>query len=204
MDGLGLWLEKWLRPLSKSCANVSPELFSWMALASSVGAGLLLFSAEKEPALAFGVLPLMIIRLVTESIEQSILDGMKEVNPGLLLTVRLCHRLSDLSMFLGLVFWEQIRPHLALLAIVSMMLVSYVGEIGHGFGRSERGGLLCKSNRIVLLMFFCVVYALRSKAEVYGYSVFEVMFVLYIPLASITLLQRMDSIINSFKKKDQD
>ncbi|MBX9567466.1 MAG: hypothetical protein K2X77_01165 [Candidatus Obscuribacterales bacterium] len=202
MDGLSLWLEKRLRPLSKSFANVSPELFSWMALAASVGAGFMLFAAEKEPLMALAVLPLMVIRLVTESIEQSILVGMKDVNPGLLLTVRLCHRLSDLSMLLGLIFWEQVRPHLALLAIISMLLVSYVGEIGNGFGSSERGGLLCKSNRIVLLMFFCVVYAFRSKAEVYGYSVFEVMFVLFIPLASITLLQRMDAIINSFKKKD--
>lgn len=202
MDGISLWLEKWLRPLSKSCANVSPEVFSWMGLAASAGAGFFLFAAEKQPIMALGVLPLLIIRLVTESIEQSILDGMKEVNPGLQLTVRLCHRLSDLSMLMGLIFWEQIRPHLALLAIISMMLVSYVGEIGNGFGHSERGGLLCKSNRIVLLMFFCVVYSVRAKAVVYGYSVFEVMFVLFIPLASITLLQRMDSIINSFKRKD--
>ena len=202
MDGLSVWLEKCLRPVSKSCANVAPELFGWMALAASAGAAFFLFAAEKQPVMALGVLPMMAIRLIAESIEQSLLDGTKDVNPGLLLTVRLCHRLSDLSMLMGLVFWEQVRPHLSLLAIISMLLVSYVGEIGSGLGRSNRGGLLCKSNRIVLLMFFCVVYALRSRAEIYGYSVFEVMFVLFIPLASLTLLQRMESIINASKTED--
>lgn len=202
LDGLGLWLERALRPLSKSFANVSPELFSWAGLAASVGAGFILFAAEKQPLLALAIVPLMLLRLICESIEQSLADELKALSPGSLLTIKLCHRLSDLSMFMGLIFWEDVRPHLVLLALVSMFLVSYVGEIGHTFGHSERGGLLCKTNRIVLLMFFSVVYALRSNSEVYGYSVFEVMFVLFIPLASLTLLQRMDAVINQFKRKD--
>ena len=199
-DGLSIWLEKKLRPLSKSCANVSPELFSWLALGSSVAAGFILISAEKQPLLVLAVLPLMAVRLVAESIEQSLVES-ADTTAGLALTVRLCHRLSDLSIFLGLIFWDEIRPHLVLLAIVSMLLVSYVGEIGRSFGCNERGGLLCRSNRIVLLMFFAVVYALKSHAMVAGYSVFEVMFVLFIPLASLTLLQRMDAIINHARKK---
>lgn len=190
-----------MRPLSKSVANFSPELFSWIALGSSVATGALLFSAEKQPLFALAIVPLMILRLVAESIEQSLLESGSESNPGMILTVRLCHRLSDLAMFLGLIFWEQIRPHLVLLAIVSMLLVSYVGEIGNSLGCTERGGLLCKSNRIVLMAFFAVIYVLRSKAVIYGYSVFEVMFVLFIPLASITLLQRMDAIISHSRKR---
>jgi hypothetical protein len=195
-DGVSVWLQKQLKPVTKSLEKVPPETFSWVSLALAAGAGALLYFAQAQyyPIAALPAALLLLLRLMSDSVEEILCaqaDPNKVYNRFL---IRLCARLADLSMLLGFAFWDSLRIHLVLLAIVSMLLVSYAGELGRAVGREEAvGGLLCKANRIILLIFFCIIYLLMPNSHVGAYSVFEVMFVLFIPLASITLLQRMDS-----------
>lgn len=195
-DGVSGWLQKQLKPISKSLEKVPPETFSWVSLALSVSAGGLLYFAQAQyyPAAALPAALLLVLRLMSDSVEEMLCAQSDPSRTSNRFLIRLCARLSDLSILLGFAFWDSLRIHLVLLAIVSMLLVSYAGELGRSAGGQEAtGGLLCKSNRLILIIFFCCVYLLRPNSTVAGYSVFEVMFVLFIPMASITLLQRMDS-----------
>lgn len=176
--------------------KVPPEAFCWTSLLFSGAAGVILYFAQPQyfPAAALIASALLILRLLSDFMEKStrVSSGLQK-RANLLLT-KLTDRLSDLSMLLGFAFWDSIRVHLVLLGIVSMLLVSYVGELSASVsGEENPGGLLCKSNRIVLLIFFCLVHFFRPDSTIAGYSVFEVMFLLFIPMASITLLQRLNA-----------
>ena len=59
--------------------------------------------------------------------------------------------------------------------------------------------VLGKADRMILLMVACVIYAAAPDRRLYNLSIFEIMFVLFIPLASITLLQRLDKIFTSLQ-----
>lgn len=202
-DGVSVWLQKQLKPLSKGLERVSPDVFAWLSLLFSASAGVLLYFSQIQfyPMAALAAALLLLLRLLTVSLEEML--SASQTKTGNYLLARLCARLADLSMLLGFAFWDSIRIHLVLCALVSMLLVSYVAELGRTLGASDcSGGLLSKSNRIILLIFFSVVYVLKPNAGIADYTVFEVMFALFIPLASLTLLQRMDSIIHDKVRKD--
>lgn len=191
-DSLGLWLQKHLRGVSKDARGFSPEVLSWSSLAASLVAGGVLYGAHERAWLALLAVPLLAARLALDSLESI---AVAETNPPSYarLLSRLCDRLADVSLLLGLTFWPVVRVHLAMLAIICMLIVSYVGECGRNTGITDStGGLLCKTHRVILLMVFCVLHALHPGATIAGFSTFEVMFALYIPLSSLTLLHRMD------------
>lgn len=202
-DGVNIWLQKQLKPLSKNMEKVPPEVFGWLSLGLSAGAGVLLYFAQAQywPISALLASLLLILRLMSDSLEETLVT-LADPNQVNHLSIRLLARLSDLSMLLGFAFWDSLRIHLVLMAIVSMLLVSYIAEVGRSLGaQNNGGGLLSQSNRIILLIFFCIVFLFKPNARIADYSVFEVMFALFIPLASMTLLQRMDSAISQLRKK---
>ncbi len=203
-DGVSVWIRKQLKPYSKGFESFPPETFAWASLALGGGAGALLYFAQPQyyPLAALPAALLLLMRLLSDSFEDILLSPAGQDNRSAILMGGLCARLADLSMFLGFAFWDSLRIHLVLLGIVSMLIVSYVGELGRSVGAEDScGGLLSKSNRVILLIFFCTVYLLKPNAWINDFSVFEVMFALFIPLASITLLQRMDRAISHIRKK---
>lgn len=200
-NGVTVWLQKQLKPHSKNLEKVPPEAFAYCSLFLSSVSGVLLYFAQAQyyPALVAVAALVLTLRFVSDSTEELLTMGAGTERPHLISS--LCARLADISMLLGFAFWDSLRIHLVLLAIVSMLLVSYVGELGRSQGATDcNGGLLCKSNRIILLIFFCMVYLLKPNSQIAGFSVFEVMFVLFIPLASLTLLQRTDAAIRQMKR----
>lgn len=191
-DSLSLWLQKHLKPLSKGIGGLSPETLSWASLFASLVAGGLLYSAYEKPWLALIVVPVLAVRLALDSLERIALEGSEGSDYSRLIS-RLCDRLADVALLLGPTFWPDVRPHLAMLAIICMLMVSYVGECGRNCKvRDHSGGLLCQTHRVVLLMVFCIMHAVRPAATLAGFSTFEIMFALFIPLSSLTLLHRLD------------
>lgn len=204
-NGVNCWLQKQLKPFSKTIEKVPAEAFSYLSLSLSCMAGALLYFAQAQywPLAVLPAALILFLRLLSDSLQELLAAVPSEQNRQTsLLAVRLCDRLADLCMFLGFAFWDSLRVHLVLMAIVSMLLVSYIAEVARSLGAQEcSGGLLCKPNRIILLIFFCFVYLFKPNARIADYSVFEVMFALFIPLASLTLLQRMGGAIEQMRRK---
>ena len=185
--------------------KIPSEVFGWLSLALSGGAGVLFYLAQAQycPLAALPAALLLTLRLFSDSLSEIIeAAGQPKCNANHL-SASLCQRLADLSMLLGFAFWDCLRIHLVLMAIVSMLLVSYIAEAARTLGAQVSSiGMLSKPNRIILIIFFCFVYLLKPNARIADYSVFEVMFALFIPLASLTLLQRMNAAISQIRDKD--
>jgi CDP-diacylglycerol--glycerol-3-phosphate 3-phosphatidyltransferase len=193
--GIKPWFQKQLQPLINALWDVHPDVLTWAALGVSLIAAGVLYSANEHPTIALVAVPLLLLRLMLNA-----LDGMLAKQTGKARAAgevinELSDRLSDVAIFLAFAFWPDIKVHLVLLAIIAMFIVSYVGILGKAVGANrEYGGLLGKADRMILLMVACVIYAVAPDRRLYNFSIFEVMFVLFIPLASITLLQRLDKI----------
>lgn len=197
-DSLSLWLQKRLKPFCRSSGTFSPQGLSWISFFISFSAGTVLYASAEKPELALFTIPLLAIRLILDAMEKVLLDQVGKPSASDILISKICGRLGDLSILFGFAFWEEIRVHLVLFAIASMLIISYVGELGRSLGASDSssGGLLCQTHRLVFVMFFSAIYAIHPESQIMGFSVFEVMFVLFIPLASITLLQRLSNILS--------
>lgn len=194
--GIKPWFQKQLQPLVKALWNVDPDVLTWSALGVSLGAGVLLYYSYERPFLAVLAVPLLMLRLALNA-----LDGMLATQTGKARAAgevinELADRMSDIGIFLPLSFWPDMKVHLVLLAMIAMLIVSYVGVLGKAAGATRvYSGVLGKADRMILLMVACLLYAVvPTNYEIMGFSIFEAMFVLFIPLASITLLQRLDTI----------
>ncbi len=197
MFGIEPWFERQLKPLVKHLWNVHPDVLSWSALAISLCAGALLWGACDTPWMAVAAVPLLMGRLALNSLDAMVAKEKAGTRVGSEVINELSDRLCDLAIFLSLAFWTDMKVRLVLLAIIAMLMVSYVGVLGKAAG-AERvsNGLLGKGERMALLIFSCLVYGIAPDLRICGFSVFESMFVLFLPLSSITLLQRLDRIFN--------
>lgn len=193
--GIKPWFQKQLQPLAQALSNVPPDALTWAALGAALGAAALIYCSYERPALAALAVPLLMIRLVLNAIDGMITDKSGSARAAAQVINDLSDRLSDVAIFLAPAFWPDIKVHLVLLGITAMLIVSYVGVLGKAAGAGRiHSGVLGKSERMIILMVACLLYPLFPEQKVFGFGIFEAMFVLFIPLASITLLQRLDKI----------
>jgi len=198
--GIKPWFQKQLQPIVKALWHVHPDVLTWGALGVSLTAAVVLNSAYEQPLLAIVAVPLLFLRLALNALDGMLAKQTGKARPAGEVINELSDRLSDVAIFLSFAFWPDVKIHLVLLAIIAMLIVSYVGVLGKAVGAErEYGGLLGKAGRMILLMVACVIYAAAPDRRLYDLSIFEIMFVLFIPLASITLLQRLDKIFTSLQ-----
>ena len=197
------WFQKQLQPMVKLLGDVNPDVLTWSAVGLSIVAGGLLYNSYERPWMAVAAVPLLMGRLALNSVDGILAAQKGSSRPSSEVLKSLSNRLSDVAIFLSLAFWPDIKVHLVLLAIIAVLIVSYVGVLGRAVtGKPVDGGVLAKADRMVLLMVTCLVYGLVPNATFAGFSVFECMFALFIPLASITLLQRLNHIFNNLPGTD--
>jgi CDP-diacylglycerol--glycerol-3-phosphate 3-phosphatidyltransferase len=199
--GIKPWFQKQLQPLVEALWDVHPDVLTWSALGVSMVAAGLLYEANEQPLLALAAAPFLFVRLMLNALDGMVAKQTGKARAAGEVINELSDRLSDVAIFLPFAFWPDVKVHLVLLAIIAMLIVSYVGVLGKAAGAErEYGGLLGKADRMILLMVACVVYAILPDRRLFNFSIFEVMFVLFIPLASITLLQRLDKIFAALEK----
>jgi phosphatidylglycerophosphate synthase len=197
------WFQKQLQPVVKLLLNVPPDCITWAALLVSLAAGALVYASSEKPWMAVLAVPLLMGRLALNALDGMVAKQTGKARAAGEVINELSDRLSDVAIFLSLAFRPDIKVHLVLLAMVAMLMVSYVGILGKAVG-AERvsSGVLGKADRMMMLMVSCLVYAVVPDLQIFGFSIFEVMLVLFIPLASITLLQRLDRIFNVLSGSD--
>jgi archaetidylinositol phosphate synthase len=199
------WFREQLQPLVKLLWNVHPDVLTWAALGVSLFAGVLLNISNERPWLAVAAVPLLVARLMLNALDGMVAHQTGKARAAGEVLNEVSDRLSDLAIFIGLALSPMADKVLGLLVIIAMLMVSYVGVLGKAVG-AERvyGGILGKADRMILLMLACLIYGLAPDAQIMGYSVFNAMLVIFLPLASITLLQRLDRILTVLSEKNQN
>lgn len=173
LDGHRDKAEGFLTPVARKMINVNPNHVSWLALILAFISGLLLY-------LSFDNHPLLILAAVMVLVSGyfDALDGKiaklagKASRRGDYLD-HVFDRFADVFMIGGVAISAWCNPYLGMLALVGVLLTSYMGTQAQAVGAPRLyAGLLGRADRIVLMTLFPV---LQYVALRFGYGSFQIM-----------------------------
>lgn len=198
-----------LNVIAKRFSKINPDVLTWFALVFAVISGIFFYFSSPDQELANYYLFIAALFVFLNGFFDAI-DGKvaklakKESLRGDFLDHAL-DRYADVFMVGGLALSAWCRPSIGLLAIIGMLLTSYMGTQSQAIGhKRDYSGLLGRADRLVLLMIFPVVQhiALRYPLQLpWSTTVLEWILIYFAVVGNITAIQRFYSTLKWFKKK---
>ena len=206
LDGQRARADIFLVPVAKRLINVNPNLISWLGLIVACASGIVFYisgAPDREWLLLVGS-ALVIISGYFDALDGKIakMAGKCSIKGDYLDHV--FDRFADVFMIGGIAictYW--CSPHLGMLAIIGVLLTSYMGTQAQAIGAPRLyAGLLGRADRVVLSTIFPIVqfvmmtyFDLSSFTIDLGFKVFdvnwlEIMMLWYAVAGNFTAIQR--------------
>ena len=195
--------------IAKRFSKVNPDVLTWLALLFAVLSGIFFYFSSVEMELLNYYLFFAALFVFLNGLFDAV-DGKvaKIANKTSLRGDFLDHaldRYADVFMVGGLALSSWCRPSIGLLAVIGMLLTSYMGTQSQAIGhKRDYSGLLGRADRLVLLMIFPVVQhiALRYSLQLpWNTTVLEWGLIYFAVVGNITAVQRFYSTLKWFRKK---
>lgn len=188
-----------LVPIAKALSRFHPNTLSWLSFVMAWVAGLLIFFSPQYWEL---LLPLSAVAVLLSGFLDAI-DGKvarltgKASKRGDLLD-HILDRYSDVVMIGAVAVSAWCNPYLGMLALVGVLLTSYMGTQSQAIGAGRLyAGLLGRADRVVLLVLAPLVQAVFMALgyEVldlgwFTLSAFEIVMLWFAVVGNITAVQR--------------
>ncbi len=190
-------------------SKVNPDVLTWLALVFAVLSGMFFYFSSVEMELLNYYLFFAALFVFLNGLFDAV-DGKvaKIANKTSLRGDFLDHaldRYADVFMVGGLALSSWCRPSIGLLAVIGMLLTSYMGTQSQAIGhKRDYSGLLGRADRLVLLMIFPIVQhiALRYSLQLpWNTTVLEWGLIYFAVVGNITAVQRFYSTLKWFRKK---
>ena len=155
LEGYRAWSAPYFEQMARPFLGTSPVRLSWTALSLSAAAGVLAALARfTTPMVFLGVAVLIFAGGVFDVLDGEVARRTGQAGPKGDLLDHVLDRYADLFVLIGIAVSGYAYPPLALLALVSLLMTSYMGTQAQavGLGRTYRG-LLARADRLVLLSF---------------------------------------------------
>ncbi|MBR6204760.1 MAG: CDP-alcohol phosphatidyltransferase family protein [Candidatus Methanomethylophilaceae archaeon] len=212
LDGQRARADFALAPVAKRLINVNPNMISWVGLIIALLCGVIFYFSAYEGK---GYLLLVGAAAVIVSGYFDALDGKvaklagKASRKGDYLD-HVFDRYADVFMIGGVAFSAWCNPYLGMLALIGVLLTSYMGTQAQAIGAPRLyAGLLGRADRVVLSTIFPIVqYAMSAVGygsfEVLGFDVnwLEVMMLWFAVVGNLTAIQRAIITWNNLSKED--
>jgi len=187
-----------LTPVAKRLINVNPNMISWVGLILAFLAGLLLFfSFEYHYLLLIGA-AVVLVSGYFDALDGKVakLAG-KAGKKGDFLD-HVFDRYADVFMIGGVAVSAWCNPYVGMLALVGVLLTSYLGTQAQAVGAPRLyAGLLGRADRVVLSTLFPIIQFIMillgySSIEICGYEItwMEMMMVWFAVVGNATAVQR--------------
>ncbi len=187
-----------LTPVAKKLINVNPNTLSWIGLILAFFSGLALyFSYENHTMLIVGAI-IVIVSGYFDAIDGKVakLSG-KSSKKGDYLD-HVFDRYADVFMIGGVAISSWCNPYLGMLALIGVLLTSYMGTQAQAVGAPRLyAGLLGRADRVVLSTLFPIIQfvmiAVGSPYIVVGefsISWLEIMMLWFAIVGNVTAIQR--------------
>ncbi len=151
--------EPWLARSTRPFLRWSPSTLSLLAIATAGLAGAMAAAVRwTTPLLFLGVGALVILSGFWDAVDGEVArrTGRASVRGDFLDHV--LDRYADLFLLLGIAASGFVDPALALLALVSLLLTSYMGTQAQAVGQGRMyGGIVGRADRLVILAVACVL-----------------------------------------------
>lgn len=188
-----------LTPVARKLINVNPNYISWMGLILALVAGIVMYHSF---SLVWLLIPGAVLVLVSGYFDA--LDGKvaklagKDSKRGDYLD-HVFDRYADVLMIGGVAVSGWCNPYLGMLALVGVLLTSYMGTQAQAVGAPRLySGLLGRADRVVLMTLFPIIQYIMLKFTEYGFltigsitlSWMEIMILYFAILGNLTAIQR--------------
>lgn len=197
-----------LVPIAKALSRFHPNTLSWLSFVMAWVAGLLIFFSPQYWQL---LLPLAAIAVLVSGFLDAI-DGKvarltgKASKRGDLLD-HILDRYSDVVMIGAVAVSAWCNPYLGMLALVGVLLTSYMGTQSQAIGAGRLyAGLLGRADRVVLLILAPLLQAIfmmggfsRLDLGWFTISAFELVMLWFAVVGNITAVQRAVAIWKKVK-----
>ncbi len=200
---------KFLSPLLEKVRWIHPDAVSYAAVAAAAFTGWFYYRAADIHGLLIAAAALVLLRMGLNT-----LDGIMAIARGNMslkgeIVNALPDRYSDLFFLIGITLSPLCRDWLGILALSTVVLVSYTGMLGKAIGVSwQHHGPLGKVERLILLMVFSVIqfFTMDSGGTVSWFGVtatpLEFLMGIYIVLGQITVLRRTRGQLREIDRKE--
>ena len=186
-----------LIPVADRLAWIRPDWITVAGLGASILAFLCLLAAPTKPWLLLLVPWWLFARIACNALDGLVAQRTSKARPFGEVLNEGTDRLADVVLLLGLGVTSLASFPLAALATVAVLLSSYAGILGKAVGvNREYGGVLGKADRMLwmgltALMTWKMGSAPIRVAGLEFRSAFDLMLVLFVPLAMVTACQRI-------------
>ena len=187
-----------LTPVAKKLINVNPNTISWLGLITAFISGVLMFFSYDNHWLLLAGAAVVIISGYFDALDGKIakLSG-KACKKGDYLD-HVFDRYADLFMIGGVAISAWCNIYLGLLALVGVLLTSYMGTQAQAVGAPRLyAGLLGRADRVVLSTLFPVFQFIMCLVGVDSFSIgdwtitwMELMIVYVAVMGNFTAIQR--------------
>lgn len=190
--------DPFLTIIAKQFSSVNPDILTWCALLFSFIGGVFFYFSSPELELRNFFLFFAVFFVVLNGLFDAI-DGKvaKLANKASARGDFLDHaldRYADVFMVGGLALSSFCRSPIGLLAIVGVLLTSYMGTQAQAIGyKRDYSGLLGRADRLVLLIIFPIIQhiVLRFPFELpFNITIIEVVLLYFAIVGNITAMQR--------------
>ena len=187
-----------LTPVAKKLINVNPNMVSWAGLLLALLCGVIFyFSADRDWLLIVGAV-MVLVSGYFDALDGKIakLAG-KAGRKGDYLD-HVFDRYADVFMIGGVAFSAWCNPYLGMLALIGVLLTSYMGTQAQAIGAPRLyAGLLGRADRVVLSTLFPIIQFVMSAIGfgsfvVLGFDInwLEVMMIWFAVVGNLTAIQR--------------
>jgi archaetidylinositol phosphate synthase len=187
-----------LTVIAKQFTSINPDLLTWCALLFSVIAGVFFYFSNPASELQNFFLLFAVLFVFLNGLFDAI-DGKvaklthKASTRGDFLD-HVLDRYADVFMVGALALSSWCRPPIGLLAIVGVLLTSYMGTQAQAVGhKRDYSGLLGRADRLVLLIVFPIIQHLGlgfSLQLPWDITIIELVLVYFAVVGNITAIQR--------------
>lgn len=204
-------IDPFLIIIAKRFSKLNPDILTWTALIFAIISGIFFYYSNPLNELTNYFLFFASLFVFLNGLFDA-LDGKvaklakKDSIRGDFLDHAL-DRYADVFMVGGLALSSWSRPSVGLIAIIGVLLTSYMGTQAQAVGyKRDYSGLLGRADRLALLMIFPIVQhiILRYSYNLpWSLTVIELVLIYFAIVGNITALQRFISTLKWFKGKEK-
>jgi archaetidylinositol phosphate synthase len=197
--------------VAKRFSRLHPNTISWVSLLFAFIAGLFFYFSSPENELSmyflFGASFFVFLNGLFDAIDGKVAKMTNKSSKRGDFLDHALDRYADVFMVggLGLSGWVDLR--IGFIAIIGMLLTSYMGTQSQAIGQKrDYSGLLGRADRLVLLMIAPIIQHLflyYNYPRVFGLSILELILIYFAIMGNITALQRFFSTLRNLQKKEQ-
>jgi flavodoxin len=191
MDSFSVGSRKEIGPVVSKLSFIKPVWLSWLALVLTIGAaGCYLLGPAGLP----GAFLLLLARLLVNILEETLLNSRGQLKSKEQIVRIVTDIYADAILLLCIGVSPFCHPIYALLGLASIFLINTTGILGKTIGLElQRQGPMGKKSSMILILLFTVVQYFWTGAELFGYrlTLMEWMLVVFLALGQITVINRL-------------